>query len=71
MKFEWDDDKNKTNLEKHGIDFETATEAFRDPNAVYRFDRIIDEEKRFHVVGKVRGMLIFWWHLLNEMEISG
>lgn len=24
MKFEWDEDKNQLNLEKHGIDFETA-----------------------------------------------
>ncbi len=24
MTFEWDEDKNKINLEKHGIDFETA-----------------------------------------------
>ncbi len=30
MTFEWDDEKNKINLEKHGIDFETAMLVFND-----------------------------------------
>ncbi len=29
--FEWDPVKNKTNLRKHGISFEEATEIFLDP----------------------------------------
>ena len=31
MKFEWDDNKNNKNIEKHGIDFSDATEAFKNP----------------------------------------
>jgi len=58
MKFEWDDNKNHVNIKKHGIDFETAIEAFRDPKAVRKFDWIVGTEERFHLIGKVRGVLI-------------
>jgi uncharacterized protein len=29
--FEWDEDKARTNVEKHGVTFEEAAEAFFDP----------------------------------------
>lgn len=29
--FSWDPDKSRANLEKHGVHFETACEAFFDP----------------------------------------
>ena len=31
MKFEWDEDKNRENIRKHGIDFADAIEIFRHP----------------------------------------
>lgn len=31
MQFEWDADKNRANLAKHGIDFATAALVFSDP----------------------------------------
>ncbi len=30
MDFEWDENKNKSNVEKHGIDFNQAKEVFND-----------------------------------------
>lgn len=30
MQFEWDPDKERINIEKHGIDFETAAKVFND-----------------------------------------
>jgi uncharacterized protein len=30
MRFEWDEAKNRSNLQKHGIDFETAVLVFED-----------------------------------------
>lgn len=30
MHFEWDENKNKLNITKHGIDFETASRVFDD-----------------------------------------
>jgi hypothetical protein len=34
MKFQWDDLKSQSNLEKHGIDFKAASELWVDPNRV-------------------------------------
>ncbi|MDQ3256767.1 MAG: BrnT family toxin, partial [Acidobacteriota bacterium] len=34
VKFEWDDAKAISNVEKHGITFGEATEVFYDPNAL-------------------------------------
>ncbi|MDQ3815618.1 MAG: BrnT family toxin [Armatimonadota bacterium] len=31
MHFEWDEDKNESNIEKHNIDFEDAWEVFEGP----------------------------------------
>jgi hypothetical protein len=32
--FEWDDIKNKTNIQKHGVSFEESQTAFFDDNAI-------------------------------------
>ncbi len=34
MKFEWDDNKNRTNKSKHGLDFSAAKEMWNDSNRV-------------------------------------
>jgi uncharacterized protein len=31
MNFDWDEDKNKSNIKKHGINFEDAKEVFKSP----------------------------------------
>ncbi|WP_027849265.1 BrnT family toxin [Marinospirillum minutulum] len=31
MRFEWDEQKNKINIEKHGVSFKQAVEVFDDP----------------------------------------
>ena len=38
MKFEWDEDKNIINKEKHKISFETAVYVFDDPYYIEMFD---------------------------------
>nr|VFK00802.1 MAG: hypothetical protein BECKLFY1418A_GA0070994_11265 [Candidatus Kentron sp. LFY] len=38
MKFEWDDNKARTNFAKHGISFEEATTGFEDPLFIDFFD---------------------------------
>jgi uncharacterized protein len=53
VEFEWDSDKAKRNLKKHGVDFEEAETVFDDPYA-----RIIDdpdhsvEENREIIIGQ-------------------
>ena len=34
LSFEWDENKNDINKQKHGISFETASEVFYDDNAI-------------------------------------
>ena len=57
--FEWDDEKAKTNLQKHGITFKTAAKVFSDENRIDEPDVIhsVVEERR-KVTGKV-GKVIF------------
>ena len=53
VKYTWDEVKNKINLAKHGIDFETATLVFEDPFCIAFADSIKDGETRWHAIGIV------------------
>jgi uncharacterized protein len=48
--FEFDDDKSKANLEKHGIDFQSAQALWADP-FLLEFQAKSDNEPRFLVIG--------------------
>ena len=54
--FEWDDDKCRRNIEKHGIDFEEATEIFYCPHLIRRSDR--KKEERWLAVGETESRII-------------
>jgi uncharacterized DUF497 family protein len=45
--FEWDEDKNRLNIQKHGISFLEAMTVFDDDNALYKpdIDHSKDEER--------------------------
>ena len=52
MHFEWDEEKNKINLIKHGIWFEEVQSVFQDPNAMVFLDEINSIcEERFIIIG--------------------
>lgn len=52
MKFQWDPRKAKLNSAKHGVSFEEATTAFRDPFSVTAADPDhSDDERRFITFG--------------------
>lgn len=54
MEFEWDENKNKSNQEKHGIDFNDAKDIFNDPNRINSEDNRKDYgEKRWIAIGMV------------------
>ncbi len=60
MKFEWDENKNKSNFEKHRIDFNEAKEVFKDENAVnYEIENSLKKykEQRFLTIGKFFNVL--------------
>lgn len=50
--FEWDEDKNLANVEKHWIRFEIAVEVFKDVRA-YEVNRIVGDEIRTKFVGLI------------------
>ena len=56
--FEWDENKNKKNLRKHGLNFETAILVFEDENRkeIYDWKHSIDED-RYKVIGMVEDLL--------------
>jgi hypothetical protein len=56
LEFEWHQRKRRTNLTKHGIDFEDAIGVFDGPVFVKRSDR--SGERRFVAVGVVDGLVI-------------
>ena len=51
MRFEWDENKNRSNLKKHGIDFVKAAEAFKDTNQVSTFEGTYGIELRWSMIG--------------------
>lgn len=59
LRFEWDEEKNHLNQEKHGISFETAAYVFQDEHYIemYDFEHSVDED-RYIAIGKV-GELLF------------
>lgn len=55
--FEWDDEKDRINLEKHGVSFARAQRAFLDERRVIAVDlsHSTEEEKRYFCFGMVDG----------------
>lgn len=69
IRFEYDETKNESNYEKHGIDFETATLVFDDPFHASIRDRTIDEEARWQTVGSVNdATLLLVAHTWTEQD---
>ena len=69
MQFEWDDDKEKSNIEKHGIDFSTAALVFGDINRIEKYDIIhsIDED-RYITIGSINEITIVVMVVYSERE---
>ena len=58
MRFEWDEPKNRRNLAKHGISFETAQLIFVDPNLLSLHDRVVAGEERWQSLGLIHGVIV-------------
>lgn len=59
MRFEWDEEKERINISKHGIDFSTAALVFGDTNRIETYDEVhsIDED-RYVTIGQINGVAI-------------
>jgi len=53
MRFEWDEQKNRQNLRKHDVSFETAMLVFDDPYALTLRDLASEDEERWMTVGAI------------------
>jgi len=59
MNFEWDENKNKSNIEKHGIDFNDAKGVFNDINRTNSEDNRKDYgENRWIMIGLIANILL-------------
>ena len=67
----WDGTKNKRNLAKHGIDFDTAQLVFDDPFAVTRFDMNCEDEDRWQTLGMIGPALVIVVHTVPDLNTAG
>lgn len=58
MRFEWDEDKNNSNIQKHGLDFVDVKEVFDGPMAISLDDRQDYGEDRWIGVGTMRNVVV-------------
>jgi uncharacterized DUF497 family protein len=58
VKFEWDEDKRLTNIQKHGIDFVDNPQIFDDDTIIYEDTRFDYGETRLIATGMLKGRVI-------------
>jgi uncharacterized protein len=58
MQFEWDEEKDRANIAKHGLSFEDASKIFDGPIVSWPDDRRDYGELRTHTLGLFRRTLI-------------
>jgi len=67
--FEWDEEKNGSNADKHGLRFERGALVFQDPEALsFLDDRFDYGEERWVTIGRVDFEIIYVAHTLFEDE---
>ena len=59
---EWDDDKNRSNLVKHGLDFGDAEKVFEGPCITFVDDRFDYGEQRLLTLGVLAGRVVVIAH---------
>ena len=69
MRFEWDDTKNRQNLRKHDVSFETAVLVFEDPYALTQRDLTFETEERWITLGAIgAGSILLVVHTFYEEQ---
>jgi uncharacterized protein len=67
----WDENKSRSNLAKHGIDFGVAELVFRDDLSASRLDRDSFEEERWQTIGQVGNNVLFVVHTAPDGSSPG
>lgn len=69
MQFEWDEEKEKINITKHGIDFTTAARVFKDENRLEMYDEShSDTEDRYITIGIIDSAIYLVMVVYTERE---
>ena len=64
---EWDDNKNRINIQKHHISFSTAALVFADEERIEYYDELHSgDEDRYIVLGCVQGILYVVYTMRGE-----
>jgi len=67
MRFKWDAVKNRINKQKHdGLGFESAALVFDDPHTIFRKDRVVAGEQRWHAIGMATSALLLVVHVYRQ-----
>jgi hypothetical protein len=62
MNYEWDEAKNRSNMAKHGLNFEDAAQVFDGPCVTFEDDRFPYGEERFLTLGLLAQRLVVIAH---------
>ncbi|MFH0924326.1 MAG: BrnT family toxin [bacterium] len=68
--FEWNPEKAKVNIKKHGVRFEYSATVFKDPQAVsiYDDDHSINEDRWITLGIASNGILLTVHHTYNQVD---
>ena len=69
MEFEWDEIKDRANVAKHGIDFETAKRIFDGPVLTWPDRRRDYGEERYIGIGRVEGAMIVVAYTVRDRRL--
>jgi uncharacterized DUF497 family protein len=68
VRCEWDENKNRANVAKHGLSFTDVAPVFGDPLALTIPDRVTDGEQRYRTVGTAASGVVLVAHTLREVS---
>jgi len=69
MRFEWDEEKRRTNLSKHGLDFIDAAEVFGGETVSFLDDQFDYAETRFVSIGILDGVVMVIIHTEDDETV--
>jgi uncharacterized DUF497 family protein len=71
MTFEWDEDKNRLNIKKHGISFQEAVSVFADDDKIEYYDKTHSSiaEERYIVIGRMKEMLVLFVSYTERLDV--
>ena len=66
MEFEWNAEKNRENIRKHGLDFSDAWQLFEHPLFIWHDDRFDYGEDRYIGLGMLNNMMVVFMAFVEK-----